>query len=402
MNFSASPHRASGRGILLLSVMVLSLCGLAVCLFVARLGTYAMPALCVSGVCALLAALQALRHRWHQHSADTRVAQATLQEQTLALADANPDALLILQPIADASDEVQGFRITHANGLAGALLSEQLGVQTGTLAGLDLSAVLPFLATPGTLQQYRDVLQTGSPQTVEVAVQEPTIKAQWLRVSATRFGQGLLLSLQDHTAVRELERQFCHHVHHDALTALPNRTLLDDRIQQSMKRARRNNGASAILLLDLDNFGRINETHGRGAGDHVLKTVAQRLTEAVRSTDSVLRLGGDEFVIVFDDIATHGPVTDFARKIVLSMFAPVLWQDQELHITASIGVAIFPSAGTTPETLLIQADIEMNARKRALAPVAASAPASMAINYGAFFAEPLLTRYVPQKVAVTS
>ena len=304
----------------------------------------------------------------------------SLQAQTLALTESSADALLFLNPIRDASGEVAAFRIAHANRRAAALLA----TRPEMLAGRDLVAVLPFLAGADVLRQYRSILQTGEPQTATLAVDEPGLSAEWLRVSAARFEHGLLLTLCDLTEDRAREHELNQQVQRDPLTGLANRTLLDDRLQQALKRARRNNQAAAVLLLDLDGFRQINEEYGRAAGDHVLKSVATRLTEAVRSTDSVVRLGGDEFVIIFGDVFTHGPVTDFARRIVLSMFAPIIWNGRELQVTASIGVALYPAAGSTPETLLVQADIEMNRMKRAHCSSSSSAKAQAPMDSRTF------------------
>ncbi len=284
-----------------------------------------------------------------------------LHYQTISLAEASADGMLFLQPVSDASGEVTGFRVRHGNGAAARLLP----ARTEPLAGYRLEQVLPCLAGADALRQYRDILRTGEPRTSEMAVGDADVSATWLRVSAARLEQGLLLTLHDLTGARARERELCHQVQRDELTGLPNRTLLDDRLQEALKRARRNKQAAAVLLLDLDGLEKINESHGRPAGDQVLRAVSKRLSDAVRSTDSVMRLGGDNFVIVLNDVSTQGPVTDFARKIVLSMFAPIPWHGRELHVTASIGVAMYPAAGTTPETLLVQADIEMNRMKRA-------------------------------------
>ena len=321
-----------------------------------------------------------LRRLWSSLTRSRALAcDSALSAQTAALADASSDPLLFLEPLAVVPSQLQQFRIVHANRRAHDLLA----ASSSALTGLSLEAALPFLAATVTVQQYRDVLQTGRPRTTTLAVEQSNIQARWLRISTTRFERGLLLTLHDLTDARERERELCHQVQHDALTGLPNRTLLDDRIQQALKRAHRNSQAAAVLLLDLDDFKSVNETFGRDAGDHVLQTVARRLSDAVRSTDSIIRLGGDEFVIVFGDVLTH-TVTDFARKIVLSMFAPIAWQGRELTVTASIGVAMYPAAGTTPETLLVQADLEMNRMKRAHCPPTLGSAAPLPTETGTF------------------
>ena len=295
----------------------------------------------------------------------------TYDPQFLLLAESSPDAIIVLEPVRGATGRMQDFSFRYLNPQACRLLapaagqhqSAQTGDQSGPALGSRLSA-LPFFHASGLHDDCIHVVENGQPQTQQLAVDDKQVKASRLRTCVMPFGQGVLLTFTDLSAQKELEVQLCRQAHTDALTGLPNRTLLDDRMQQAFERARRNHEAAAILMLDLDCFTALNEAHGQSAGDQVLKTVATRLKAAVRATDSVFRLGGDEFVILFTDVHPQGPVKDFARKIVISLLAPIVCNGVSLTVSASMGLAMYPAAGSTPEALLVQADIDMYRMKR--------------------------------------
>ncbi|MFZ6847841.1 sensor domain-containing protein [Undibacterium sp. RuRC25W] len=154
---------------------------------------------------------------------------------------------------------------------------------------------------------------------------------------------------------RELEYQATH----DSLTGLANRNLLNDRITQAISWAKRQNFLVGLMLLDLDHFKLINDASGHGAGDEMLKQVAQRLTQCVRDTDTVARLGGDEFVIVLTDLQTTEDIDAIAAKILESLSRPIIINGHELFVTASIGISVYPRDGDHGEILLRYADIAM-------------------------------------------
>ena len=283
-----------------------------------------------------------------------------LQSQFVALAEGSLHAIFVLEAERGPAGGIADFSFRFINERAVAIL----GVEAGNAVGARMQALMPFLAAEGYAEQLREVVRTGEPLTCECAVRDEQVRATWIRLSAVRFEDGVLLTVVDLTEQKELETQLCHRAQHDALTGLPNRMLLDDRIQQALERAKRNRGAAAVMMLDIDGLECINEAHGRVAGDQVLKVVATRLRRAVRATDSVFRLGGDEFVVLFSDVAGDGPVKDFARKIVVSLLPPICWKGTNLHVSASVGMAMYPTAGTTPETLLVEADIDMYRAKR--------------------------------------
>jgi diguanylate cyclase (GGDEF)-like protein len=147
---------------------------------------------------------------------------------------------------------------------------------------------------------------------------------------------------------------------HDALTGLPNRALLEDRLSQAVLYAQRYNRWVTVVVIDLDNFKLVNDTFGHNDGDELLKTVASRLVGCVKATDTVVRLGGDEFVIVlFDQPTNVDVISEILQTITDAISKPVPVAEHRLRITASIGIASYPKDGADPDTLLANADAAM-------------------------------------------
>ena len=159
-------------------------------------------------------------------------------------------------------------------------------------------------------------------------------------------------------------RQLRHMATHDALTALPNRLLLDDRLQQAIAHAERAGERFALAVLDLDRFKLINDSLGHRAGDELLKDVARRVSGALRSIDTVARVGGDEFVLILDQIGGPDEALRVAHKVMLALQDPVRIGDVDIHPSASIGLACYPTDGTSCEALFAHADAAMYAAKR--------------------------------------
>ena len=166
-------------------------------------------------------------------------------------------------------------------------------------------------------------------------------------------------AIEDITEQKQAEEQLRHQAFHDALTGLPNRVLLHDRLERSVESSRREGFETAVLLMDLDRFKDINDSLGHSTGDRLLKLVAQRLNGVVRRSDTVARLGGDEFVVVMDGPTNAEAVSRVAGDILQSFAAPFVLDAHGLHVGLSIGVALFPEHGDTPETLLKNADLAM-------------------------------------------
>ncbi len=150
-----------------------------------------------------------------------------------------------------------------------------------------------------------------------------------------------------------------YHAHHDGLTGLPNRILLNDRLSKALSHARREQSRIALLFLDLDRFKIINDSLGHAVGDQLLRVISRRLKNCVRDEDTVARLGGDEFMVLLPSISDSSDAGRIGNKIIDSLIRAVSCNGHELHITTSIGVSIYPSDGTDAETLLKHADISM-------------------------------------------
>jgi diguanylate cyclase (GGDEF)-like protein/PAS domain S-box-containing protein len=158
---------------------------------------------------------------------------------------------------------------------------------------------------------------------------------------------------------RSLEHALEHMAYHDNLTGLPNRTLFRDRLQQAVARARRVGGRGAALFVDLDNLKVTNDTLGHAVGDALLQAVAERLRYAVRAEDTVARIGGDEFTLVLPETEDAAAVALVAKKILTAMRLPFHLLGHEVHVTASIGVTMFPDDASEADTLIRHGDTAM-------------------------------------------
>jgi diguanylate cyclase (GGDEF)-like protein/PAS domain S-box-containing protein len=170
---------------------------------------------------------------------------------------------------------------------------------------------------------------------------------------------GWLCFAYDITERKRTQDYIAHLAQHDALTGLPTRTLLHDRLQMAMERSRRIKTPMALLMIDLDNFKRVNDIHGHSAGDELLVAVAKRLEHAVRKADTVARMGGDEFVVLLEDLKSKSHAERVAQKLIDALSAPVRAGGELLPLSASIGVCLFPDGGDDAETLLKNADVAM-------------------------------------------
>ncbi len=146
---------------------------------------------------------------------------------------------------------------------------------------------------------------------------------------------------------------------HDALTGLPNRRLLEDRLSQALALSYRNRQQTAVMFIDLDRFKTINDSLGHGVGDALLREVAQRLVKQLRVGDSICRIGGDEFVVVLPEIKRSSDVANVAQKVIEELSNPVLIEERELVVTPSIGISVFPDDGRDAEALIRNADAAM-------------------------------------------
>jgi diguanylate cyclase (GGDEF)-like protein/PAS domain S-box-containing protein len=168
--------------------------------------------------------------------------------------------------------------------------------------------------------------------------------------------RGIILNSRDITARKTLEHELEHQALHDALTGLPNRTLLGDRLDRALERADRRGNQVAALFVDLDDFKTINDSLGHEAGDDLLREVAHCMRGFVGNNDTAARLGGDEFVLLLEDVVDEHAAAAVAERLATALQSPVFLAGREVVITASIGVAVRHAGQGSAEQLLRDAD----------------------------------------------
>ncbi|MEX0942017.1 MAG: EAL domain-containing protein [Pseudomonadales bacterium] len=164
---------------------------------------------------------------------------------------------------------------------------------------------------------------------------------------------------RDITERKRAQEVINYQAYHDLLTSLPNRALMEDRLNIAITQAKRNNQNLAVMFLDLDRFKWVNDTMGHTKGDRLLQAVGQRIENCLRKGDTLARFGGDEFALVLPQVRGHHDASTIAEKILNELKEPFVIDDHDLYVSASIGIAVFPEAGQTREALIQSADLAM-------------------------------------------
>lgn len=210
---------------------------------------------------------------------------------------------------------------------------------------------------PSDLQMIGAALpDVGSLTNLEVSLRRRDGSVVWVSQNMTlisgdgeAFIEGAIIDVtEQRTAAERIE----YHSQHDPLTTLPNRGLFLDRLSVALARARRRKRSLAVLFIDLDNFDLLNKTFGPGIGDRVLKGIAGRLSETLRIEDSLARFGSDEFTLLLSDFGDDENCAVIAQRVLDTISAPFNFGERDLHVNASIGVALYPDDGQDGETLL--------------------------------------------------
>lgn len=240
-------------------------------------------------------------------------------------------------------DESQ--RVVQANRTA----ENMFGYGTGELTGLPLKSLLHG-SDGNQIGKCRD----GSTFMADSVRQEGDFSGQQLQI----------VTISDVTLNRKHEAHLTTLAYHDLLTQLPNRMLFDDRLQQEIAHAQRQNQMLGVMFLDLDHFKPVNDRYGHDVGDQLLREVARRLQDVLRETDTVSRRSGDEFTLLICNALGRDSLTLVADKLIACIEQPVCLGEITLHISVSIGISQFPLDGADPATLLAHADEAMYRAKQ--------------------------------------
>lgn len=221
------------------------------------------------------------------------------------------------------------------------------------------------------LKDEKEIIRTGRPLIgIEEKETWPDGRENWVLTTKVPLKDhrghiiGTMGIAHDITDRKQAEVQIRYMALHDALTGLPNRALLQDRLGQAIAMARRHRAKIAVLMLDLDHFKNVNDSLGHSIGDRLLEAVSKRLKACLRESDIVARLGGDEFVIGLPEASNDANIEQVARKVLASLTEPFRIEGHELAISASIGISQYPADGEASEALLQGADAAMYEAKK--------------------------------------
>ena len=293
-----------------------------------------------------------------EHAMRERVSQSEQRYRTLA--ENSPDLI---------ARHDLGQMLVYAN----PTYRRQMGIAPDAAldqADAEAKAWKPRMSYGQFKEHLREVLQAGRPDTLlwdwtdasgaTVVYHEMQVVPEY---DADGRPIGTLTMGRNITDRLEAERRLLYQATHDGLTALPNRTAFQDRLQQRIAHARREGHELALLFIDLDNFKSINDTLGHAVGDELLRLLAQRMSATVRETDMVARLGGDEFVVLLDRSPPRHQLPLVVQKVFDAVAEPCVLARQRLFPSASIGVAVYPQDGNDVVELMRNADVAMYAAK---------------------------------------
>ncbi|QJR15986.1 putative bifunctional diguanylate cyclase/phosphodiesterase [Usitatibacter palustris] len=330
---------------------------------------------------ALVESLTTRREREHLHGELVKESER-LQEANDALADEMVERLKAQQAELLAAQKLRmhfertplgviewdrAFKVTAWNPAAEAIF----GYQSADALGRSATFVVASSEAESIEAMWKELAESGEgakTTLANVTRSGRTIHCEWYNTTLLDPGgriMGYASLVQDITERLNTERTIHYMAHHDALTGLPNRRLMQDRLSQAIMSARRKQRHVAVLFLDLDRFKVVNDTLGHDTGDFILKDVSQRLLTCVREVDTVSREGGDEFVVILPDLERPENARVVAEKILKELTRPVEIGGHEIHVTTSIGISHYPNDATDVNHLLKHADNAMYQAKDA-------------------------------------
>ncbi len=215
-------------------------------------------------------------------------------------------------------------------------------------------------------KKYMDFREGRLPELEDIyRILDITGDYRWLRVKGKTFydknGQPQMLAgvQTDIDNLKKQEEKLDFLAYHDVLTGLPNRFILIDRLDVAIKTTKRQGGRTAVMFIDIDNFKRINDSMGHSYGDELLKQIGNRIKDQVRESDTLVRFGGDEFVIICQGVAVPDGIADLSERVKVCFKAPFKVESNQLYLSCSIGVSVYPDDGNSSEELLKHADTAM-------------------------------------------
>jgi diguanylate cyclase (GGDEF)-like protein/PAS domain S-box-containing protein len=306
-------------------------------------------------VSAVLLAGTALLWLWSWQGARNRARVRRAQETYAAASAASLDAFFVMREVRDVRGEIIDFMFVDANSRA----EKMTGLSKSRLCAMTLCGLMPQACANGMFAHLVHVTRVGGVHEQEWESTIPQLRARWLHQQVVPVEGGIVAIVRDISERKLAEERMLHLAHHDTLTGLPNRSLIGDRLDMTIAQAQRSGGAVAVAFIDLDGFKLVNDGLGHNAGDELLKVVAERMSGCLRAGDTVGRFGGDEFVLVLtepDDGAAAASVLERVRETVLKS---IMLGGQEVQVSCSIGVAVYPDDGADAGTLLMHADTAM-------------------------------------------
>lgn len=255
-----------------------------------------------------------------------------------------------------ASPDGREFTITAFNHAA-----ERIGkIGSAEVIGRNVTEVFPGIPKMGLLEVLRRVWQSDTAEQYPASFYQDGRVSGWYENYIFKLRCGEIVVIYDDVTERKREEDRTHYLaHYDALTHLPNRTLITDRIRQALAKAKRDKMRMALMFVDLDKFKPVNDELGHDVGDLLLQEVAKRLQDCMRESDTAARTGGDEFIVLLPTIDAEPDARVVAEKIRHTLCQPFELAGHRLNISCSIGVAVYPEHGGNEEQLVKHADIAM-------------------------------------------
>ena len=299
-------------------------------------------------------------------------AESQLAEQTVQVArardDAERSAAHYRAVVENAAEGILTVELDGSIGSFNAAAEAMFGWTTGEIVGRPAVMLIQ-----SDLREAVGAFLEACRSAGDVAAQRKDVEVRGVRRDGSEFPMMVSTSavgvdssapivtaiLRDLSDQKCFEAQLAHQVLHDALTGLPNRLMLTDRLEQALARLRRGDRMFGVLFVDLDRFKAVNDTLGHTVGDQLLVEAAARIQTAVREIDTVARLGGDEFVVLCENIDGVNHATDLAQRIRAALERPFSFGDDEPHVSASIGIALCADGDETADGILANADIAM-------------------------------------------